>query len=407
MQTLVVEGFLGLKEAKIELNSVTVIIGEQATGKSIVARLFFFFNEYLANFDKISHLTELKKNYDEKMTREFSEIFPSYSWEESKFEIEYTNSEHRISLSSAKKSNIIKINTSKSIADFSRNLKKQYRAVKSEFDEEQIGHLRMSRAFRLHQREVGMERHESALFVPAARSFYATLRDEIFSLLALESKLEKIIIQFGDFYERAKLRHDIVRDNLSPGTARQVKRRELSLHRRIEEENRYFSDIVKGNFKKIGGRDWLVLDSGDRIEMSRASSGQQEATPLLMAISQFPSRNRTLIIEEPEAHLFPSAQVKILDYIILQAIRHTTSVLFTTHSPYLLSAINNFLIRDKANMKPSLRVDQVRSYSLDGGYSSSLIDQSSELISADYIDSVSEDIAAEFEIALGAINENL
>ena len=407
MQTLVVEGFLGLKEAKIELNSVTVIIGEQATGKSIVALLFFFFNEYFANFDEISHLAEHKKNYDERMTREFSEIFPSYSWEGSKFKIEYTNLEHRISLFSAKKSNVIKIDTSKSIADYSRNLRKQYRAVKSEFDEGEIGHLRMSKAFRIHQREVGLKRHESALFVPAARSFYATLRDEIFSLLALESKLEKIIIQFGDFYERAKWRHDIVRRNLPSGTARQVKRRELSLHQRIEEENGYFSDIVKGNFLKIGGRDWLALDSGDLIEMSRASSGQQEATPLMMAISQFPSRDRTLIIEEPEAHLFPSAQVKILDYLILQASRHATSVLFTTHSPYLLSAINNFLIRDKANMNQSLRADQVRAYSLGGGYSSSLVDQNSELISADYIDSVSEDIAAEFEIALGAINEDL
>ena len=407
MQTLVVEGFLGLKEAKIELNSVTVIIGEQATGKSIVARLFFFFNEYLANFDKISHLTEPKKYYDERMAREFSEIFPSYSWEESKFQIEFTNSEHRISLSSAKKSNVIKINISKSIDDYSRNLRKQFRAVKSEFDEEQIGHLRMPRAFRLHQREVGIERHESALFVPAARSFYATLRDEIFSLLALESKLEKIIIQFGDFYERAKLRHDNVRGNLSAGTARQDKRRGSSVHQGTEEENRYFSDIVKGNFKKIRGRDWLELVNGDLIEMSRASSEQQEATPLLIAISQFPSRGRTLIIEEPEAYLFPSAQLKILDYIILQVSRHSISVIFTTHSPYLLSAINNFLIRDKANMNPSLPVNLVRAYSLGDGYSLSLIDQDSELISADYIDSVSDDIVAEFEIALEAINEDL
>ena len=141
--------------------------------------------------------------------------------------------------------------------------------------------------------------------------------------------------------------------------------------------------------------------------MSRASSGQQEATPLLMAISQFPDLGRTLIIEEPEAHLFPSAQVKVLDYLVRQSVRHGTSVLFTTHSPYMLSALNNCLIRSKANMDPSLQVDQVRAYSLSDGYSKNLLDEETKLISADYIDSVSEDIARKFEAALEVISEDL
>ena len=398
MQTLVVKGFLGIKKAKIEINSITVIIGEQAAGKSIVARLIYFFHEYLANFDRISYILEPKNYYDERMAREFSDIFPSYSWEESKFRIDYTSPEHTITLFSKKRSNVVKVKTSISVANYSRRLKKQYKRVASEFDEENTGHLRMSREFRYHQQKAGEKRYKSALFVPAARSFYATMRDEIFSFLALEGKLEKIFIQFGEFYETAKVRHD---------SSRQVSHRTFPIGGQIEEEDKYFSDIVKGNFFKVRGGDWLALDNGGRIEMSRASSGQQEATPLLMAISQFPDLGRTLIIEEPEAHLFPSAQVKVLDYLVRQSVRHGTSVLFTTHSPYMLSALNNCLIQSKANMDPSLQVDQVRAYSLSDGYSKNLLDEETELISADYIDSVSEDIARKFEAALEVICEDL
>ena len=133
--------------------------------------------------------------------------------------------------------------------------------------------------------------YESALFVPASRLFYATLRDEIFSILALNEKIDRIMLKFGEFYENAKA---------------QIWR--SPRWREYVHSSRYFKRILEGKFIRESGQDWLQMAHG-RIELSRASSGQQEALPLLVSILRFPGRNRTLIIEEPEAHLFPEAQV--------------------------------------------------------------------------------------------------
>ena len=42
-----------------------------------------------------------------------------------------------------------------------------------------------------------------------------------------------------------------------------------------------------------------------------------------------------LIIEEPEAHIYPSLQKKIMEFIVLFANIQDSGVLITTHSPYM------------------------------------------------------------------------
>lgn len=395
MQRLEVRGFLGINEAKIDVSGVTIIIGEQATGKSIVARLIFFFNEYFANFDELSlSKSEHKSSYDKRKKAEFAQIFPSYSWEANSFSIRYENDDHWIELSSEANSSAINLKTSHSVASFFRELKKEYSRFSKEIGDRTVAPSRILREFRNLQIESGMKRYESALFVPAARSFYATIRDEIFSLLALDNKIDQIILQFGEFYEGAKLRH----------TFESVRGLNKDAKRTSE---KYFSDIVKGELYKEDGRDWLQMDRGGRIEMSRASSGQQEATPLLMAISQFPRPGRTLIIEEPEAHLFPSAQVRVLDYILEQAKSRDTTILFTTHSPYMLAALNNYLVRSEAGLEKSFPVSSVHAYNIAGGVTHSIVDRDIGLVSADYIDSISETISNEFDAAMEASLEGM
>jgi len=221
--------------------------------------------------------------------------------------------------------------------------------------------------------------YESALFVPAARSFFATIRDEIFSIMALDERIDHIILKFGEFYENAK--RQIWRSHRS------------SIYVRSSE---YFRRVLKGEVIRDGGQDWLVMDHG-RIELSKASSGQQEALPLLISILQFPRKGRTLIIEEPEAHLFPEAQVDVLGFMVRQLRRQHCNIMFTTHSPYLLSYLNNRIVAQERGFENGIPIDKVKAYSIEEGVTKSLVDEEFGLISAEYIDSVSERIADEFD----------
>lgn len=377
MHYLKVRGFLGIKIAEVQLDGLTVLIGAQAAGKSVMARLVYFFNQYFSDFDTAAVANnEHKKSYDKRKKQEFYQIFPQYSWEKTKFTIKYRKNEHEIEISSDENSSVIEINTSPSVSAYFRSLKSAFKKF-SEVGSGSIAtpsRIRMSFEFREYMNRTGAFQFEPALFVPAARSFYATIRDEIFSILALDEKIDRIILQFGDFYEAEKSEN---------------------IRRRRSYPEEYFSSIVKGNFERASGRDWIVMERG-RIELSRASSGQQEAVPLLFAIDRFPRSGRTLIIEEPEAHLFPSAQVKILEFMVEQCVSKCCNIMLTTHSPYLLSALNNHILAFDKNEPGGIAFEKVKVYSIEDGISKNLLDEEARLIDAGYIDSVSEEISTKF-----------
>lgn len=378
MHNLQVQNFLGIKDAEIDLDGMTVIIGAQASGKSVIARLIYFFNDYFSDFDTTAiSSNEHKKTFDSRKRREFYQIFPPYSWEKDEFSIRYSNGEHEVSIGSAANSSGISISTSEGVATYFRNLKNTYRAFTKGTPQDAMTNLSRTRLrfeFREYLNETGELPYEAALFVPAARSFYATIRDEIFSILALDEKIDKIILQFGEFYESQKTHFS---------------------RRANREEAHFFEKIVKGKYIRRDGRDWVEMERG-AIELNKASSGQQEAAPLLFAIARYPGPNRTLIIEEPEAHLFPSAQTDILEFMVRQCTRHESDFLFTTHSPYMLSSLNNFILAGSQGLEWGIDPDWISAYSLEDGKSYQLVDEETGLISADYIDSVSDEINEKF-----------
>ena len=386
MHRLKVKGFLGIKSAEINLDGMTVIIGAQASGKSVIARLIYFFNEYFADFDTTAVANnEHKKTFDSRKKNEFYQIFPQYSWENDEFTLIYSNDSHKIEMRSSQGSTALTIETSPSVATYFRSLKATYKQFMDEFDDDAVARLSRTRLlfeFRDYMAETSTDIYQPALFVPAARSFYATIRDEIFSILALDEKIDKIILQFGEFYEAQK---------------------NFTRRRRSSSEDQYFDRIVKGRFVRSDGRDWLVMKRG-RIELGRASSGQQEAVPLLFAISRFPRYGRTLIIEEPEAHLFPASQVEVLNFMIDQCVSHETNILFTTHSPYLLSALNNHLLRQMVT-DDGIGKERVNAYALENGTARQLLGDDG-LVCADYIDGVSEGIEEEFTSLIEKMYEN-
>ena len=328
-----------------------------------------------AGLDRHQH----KMTYDKRKKDEFYEIFPQYAWEGVAFSITYCNDEHEIIVSSNRNSSVIELTTSPSVARHFRSLKLAYRRFSETEDEESyLPKLRINFAFRDYMKKSAESQYEPALFVPAARSFYATLRDEIFSILALDEKIDHIILKFGEFYEATKKRIW-----------------------RSENYRRYiaspqFTKIVKGTYEREGGQDWLRMEHG-RIELSRASSGQQEALPLLLSILYFPRVGRTLIIEEPEAHLFPQAQVEVLDFMVRRLRGRGGNIMFTTHSPYLLSSLNNHLLAYEKGEKNGISRDKVKAYAIVNGNSKSLVDKELGLISAEYIDSVPERISDRFD----------
>jgi len=63
--------------------------------------------------------------------------------------------------------------------------------------------------------------------------------------------------------------------------------------------------------------------------------------PLVIFLKHFDSlKNKFLVIEEPEAHFHPKAQIEI-ERLLVMFINMGAKVLVTTHSDYILNEINN------------------------------------------------------------------
>lgn len=247
-------------------------------------------------------------------------------------------------------------------------------------------------------------------FVPAGRSFFSTLQGNVFSFISTSIDMDPFLIEFGRLYERMRNTYSNSMKRMNTSAAR--------------ENKELFSRIIKGSYIRENNNDY-ILSSGDRsVPIGSTSSGQQEALPLLILLSNL-GRNRSrlginLFIEEPEAHLFPDTQKDFIDYIFSSLFTNRGICIVTTHSPYILSEINNMMYRGyMIKVYPSSkRVDilkseawvdpsRVEAYHFSDGAVNRIIDPETGLIDASSIDKVSGVISEDFDKLISIESELL
>ena len=117
-----------------------------------------------------------------------------------------------------------------------------------------------------------------------------------------------------------------------------------------------------------------------------------------------------VFIEEPETHLFPTTQRQLVEALVGYRNRSDLGLLVTTHSPYVLTAMNNLIMAQNvieergeeataAVLKViggnrALRYVDVSAYTVDDGTATSIMDDEVKLIGSSVIDDVSDDFEA-------------
>jgi hypothetical protein len=124
-------------------------------------------------------------------------------------------------------------------------------------------------------------------------------------------------------------------------------------------------------------------------------------------------RYPTIIIEEPEQNLFPQTQLDLMEDIIscCNNERHPSVAIITTHSPYVLSAINILMFAGKlvtmgvnpeefSDTVPSnciIAPEEVEVYAVKDGTCHSIKEPNTGLINQNDLDSASEYNASLFD----------
>lgn len=213
------------------------------------------------------------------------------------------------------------------------------------------------------------------LYIPAERFFVSTFSRSLATLVLAKAPIPNTLLEFASLYEKAK--------NKYPD---------------------YNVPMLDLQFQAKEMRETLLLkDTGKMIPFKDSSSGIQSIIPLLMVLDYAVEETvfSRFIVEEPELNLFPLTQVDLLYRMISQCRQLTV----TTHSPYLMSALNNLIEagnvlklhpekkEEVTSIIPEdciLDFNNVAAYKMEDGQVFSLLDKEYSLIVADKIDMVSD-----------------
>lgn len=432
MEKLYIENFGGITKAEIELNKMNVFIGPQASGKSICAKLFYFFKKIpVFLFQEVVSKKQISINlWNNEYLAYFKEIFPPHTFPKNHFTIKYTIQNEYFEIIGSKKG--LQVNYSSfytNVIDWINKLivkildeKKQgdntrFSVLNSEFSITNLPNL-------LHkwmQEKVGGFVSVNQLFIPSGRSFLAVYNKNLPMLVNSNQLIaDKLFLEFSAHYNLLKNRI-----SFNGGEKSLL---DVTVESRLQmfpQVKNIYKSILSSEYVNENDVDYLVHSDGRKVDVTFASSGQQESLPLiLMLVSNldFPRakslmeiKENTMYIEEPEAHLFPSAQKTVVELIasVFNSNGDDTQFVITTHSPYVITSFDNLMQagelsktlneekkQELYNIVPKEQIiipDKVNAYVFDNGTCKSIIDTETKLIVADALDNVSTDIAIQFD----------
>lgn len=412
MARLKISHFSCIDCATFETGDITVLIGPQASGKSVICKMHYFFFDILQQQARVVAEGMTFEAYKEFVKERFYEWFPPSAWGKSKFVIEFHAGECEIRFSRTgyrgEASDNFRIWTSEALKSHYANLLKIRQTLerKSKSPDDDLDFNTFLNVYEASSKSLAKLMSKDGLasqfFVPAGRSFFTSIGKAV-SAFEHSKVIDPSILNFGRLYAQLRDR-----------SFRIYPKKPQSIGLIISKLN----EIFGGEIKSKGNEEYVLSTDGRKIPFSALSSGQQELLPLITVLPHLLSirgKDTTTLayIEEPEAHLFPGAQSKLIEALagMVNSSQGTTKMVLSTHSPYVLSKFNNLIkageLAGKLANAQRVEIDKiipkqaqlpkgsVRAYAIVDRKLVDIID-SDGLIAADYLDEVSGEISCEF-----------
>lgn len=413
VERLQIQNFGPIKSVDIELTPIMVFIGNQATGKSTISKLIALFRgwDFIFRETQFQDLL-LHYNISSYLTEETVIIFSSKA-----FTFEYKEQQGKL----LKTENHI-YHTTKAHFEEQKKLNsnainkkfvlKELENIKSELTssnptkerEDELVKRQKELTLQLEQNELYQNAlnafaHEAfklenySEYIPSERIFVSIASGLFMNLQNNKVPLPANLISFGAEFEKART---------------QLKKLDV--------------DFLRVEYKYENNEDRIYVGKNKFIPFKESASGLQTILPMLLVIyykttDQF--NGLTFIVEEPELNLFPITQKHLCNLLIercttyeKKSSKFMNELVVTTHSPYILSALNNLLFAHIIGTKRPEIFNKIElvipkkywinhkdfsAYTVEHGQVKSIIDTNTLLISESELDSASEEINSDFE----------
>lgn len=393
MRKLTINKFGPVLNAELELKAVNLLIGEQSIGKSTIAKLISIMTDIFSlalviRSGHIGWIDQLKTYGLDIYSKDDYSI--QYEWDEKDIHLVLTITKDSAYTSFTK--------GEVSISDNDQILKTLF-GLKPIFHQEQYQSQVRAALENANGKEATKEVISSSqqlvynsIYIPAERNFFSFFSKALPALNLVNESIPRNLLRFSLDYQNAKATY-----------------------------GSYDSSLLNVSYEFDGSDDYFIdHTSRKKYHLSYASSGIQSTMPLLLVV-EFAVNKReysSFVIEEPETNLFPDKQVSLLRHILKTVNKGGRTLTITTHSPYLLSALNNSLfaglmiksygegirkdISEIIDKDCFLTSEECSVYSLGesvngkGLYCKSVVDPNTGMIDSNALDGVSLLLSAEF-----------
>lgn len=390
---LKVNNFAKIKEADIIIDGITVIAGENNTGKSTIGKILFSLFNSLSNVDlkvteeriKETALTnrsiiqnklsdsELSRNVINRITLEITKMINNVIWEQISNSGEYFDSSfyQKIKKVMESKFEIVKerrVSWDEIIEYICKNMKEVF-----DIPEEKIILEIVSRYF-------------NEVFHFQIESLSANEEDETSLILEIKDKKDRLVFKDNNcikLEDNIKLIHnaiyidnpfviddmgyygsnrntmsdflvelltDTMEDDFMDGLVGTVRAKE-----KFKDIYESLNNVVNGEIGFNSTNNEYYLKSNDfnkPISLNNLSTGMKSFVILKILLEKGCIREKDVIIlDEPEIHLHPQWQIIYAELIVLIQKYFDLSVVVTTHSPYFVDAINLFSCKHGTDSK--------------------------------------------------------
>jgi predicted ATPase len=425
VRTLTVKNFSVIKEAKLEFGKITVLIGPQASGKSLLCKLAYFLVGEVPGIAVESLLDQSSwDDFLQTVEREFKERFLTNGWIRTNTEAIYSSQQYSVAIRGAGDPVTPEIAFS-----FSEEFKSLYKLIRRNPAKQLPSANRSRNDLRRDLfAEISLlqdrERTESNTYIPSGRELFTEASK---SIVALQNPdMDQITRRFAGL-----IAWDSRWKAGSLTTGRGV----------IQAVEQAMYQIAGGFVVPASGKTLFLSSDGRSLPFSALSSGTLELLPMFNVVDQLAcfqediyARSATakkspiadisdhtplVYLEEPEAHIFPKTQYELARLFVWLANDPILNFgwVITTHSPYILSAFGNLIkagqIAQEGHSRSKsveavvplqywIKPDDFRAYALKPSKTApekfeteSIVDNETGQIDGDYLDNVSGKISDE------------
>jgi predicted ATP-dependent endonuclease of OLD family len=327
-EKLVIKNFGPIKHVELEIKRFNILIGEQATGKSTIAKVLAvcrYFSYIVADDNKFSSINSFEEGLRAWGLYEYIQenSFISYNSEHYSFQTERT------------------FLSEEELHEFNNKLEGTWKRsgrwlyFKSQLEPKSDKFVKLWKEYyKLKEQERDIFGQSAQRWQPPTSFFSndvkAVMDNPAYS--PTERGLQSIFSLGKDFSSNitdSLFKYFAKNDEAMRFFRDQTEIKPLKIY--------YSYNDFRPEIKKITDKDFIGLSS--------AASGYQAALPFILAIKyyyEYRNRKKTFIIEEPEQNLFPTTQYEMVKFFA-EYLKYHNAFLLTTHSPYILTSLNNLM----------------------------------------------------------------